>query len=79
MIDSRSVGSTNFHSSHPQGHAPELANLSGRGAATEESAHGTPTQSHISPRILVYEDKEKGNKHKRKKGKNKKQKQKRRC
>ena len=27
-----------------------------RGAARAEDAQGTPTQSHISPRILVYED-----------------------
>jgi len=38
------VGSTDLHSSH------------GRGAARAEDAQGTPTQSHISPRILVYED-----------------------
>jgi len=31
--------------------------LSGRGAARAEDAQGTPTQSHISPSILVYEDK----------------------
>ena len=30
---------------------------SGRGAARAENAQGTPIQSHISPRILVYEDK----------------------
>ena len=30
--------------------------LSGRGAARAEDAQGTPTQSHISPSILVYED-----------------------
>ena len=29
---------------------------SGRGAARAEDAQGTPTQSHISPSILVYED-----------------------
>ena len=29
----------------------------GRGAARAEDAQGTPTQSRISPRILVYEDK----------------------
>jgi len=29
---------------------------SGRGAARAEDAHGTHTQSHISPSILVYED-----------------------
>jgi hypothetical protein len=28
----------------------------GRGAAREEDAQGTPTQSHISPSMLVYED-----------------------
>ena len=27
-----------------------------RGAATAKDAQGTPTQSHISPSILVYED-----------------------
>ena len=30
--------------------------LAGRGAARAEDAQGTPTQSHISPSILVYED-----------------------
>ena len=30
---------------------------SGRGTARAEDAHGTPTQSHTSPRILVYEEK----------------------
>ena len=30
---------------------------SGRGAARAEDAQGTPTQSHISPSILEYEDK----------------------
>jgi len=30
---------------------------SGRGTARAEDAQGTPTQSHISPSILVYEDK----------------------
>jgi len=30
---------------------------SGRGAARAEDAQGTPTQSHISPSILVYEEK----------------------
>jgi hypothetical protein len=29
----------------------------GRGAARAEDAQGTPTQSHISPSILVYEEK----------------------
>ena len=28
----------------------------GRGAARAEDAQGTPTQSHVSPSILVYED-----------------------
>ena len=28
----------------------------GRGAARTEDAQGTPTQSHVSPSILVYED-----------------------
>ena len=36
-------------------HEPE--HLSGRGAARAEDAHGTLTQSHISPSILVNEDK----------------------
>ena len=31
-------------------------NLSARGATRAEDAQGTPTQSHISPSILVYED-----------------------
>ena len=35
---------------------PSGAN-SGRGTARAEDAHGTPTQSHISPSILVYEEK----------------------
>ena len=52
MIDSGLVGSTDFHSSHPQGHEH-----SGRGTTRAEDAQGTPTQSHISPSILVYEDK----------------------
>ena len=30
--------------------------LSGRGTTIAEDAQGTPTQSHISPSILVYED-----------------------
>ena len=29
----------------------------GRGAARAEDAQGTPTQSHVPPSILVYEDK----------------------
>ena len=31
--------------------------FSGRGVERAEYAQGTPTQSHISPSILVYEDK----------------------
>ena len=31
---------------------------SGRGAAKAEDTQGTPTQSHISPSILVYEEKQ---------------------
>ena len=46
-IDSGLVGSTDFHSSHPQG----------KGAARAEHVKGTPTQSHIPPSILVYEEK----------------------
>ena len=30
--------------------------LSGRGTTRAEDAQGTPTQSHISPSILVYEE-----------------------
>ena len=30
--------------------------LSGRGTARAENAQGTPTQSHISPSMLVYEE-----------------------
>jgi len=52
VIDSGLVGSTDFHSSHPQGHEG-----SERGAARAEDAQGSPTQSHISPIILVYEGK----------------------
>jgi len=33
-----------------------VIDLSGRGTTREEDGHGTPTQSHISPRMLVYED-----------------------
>ena len=33
-----------------------LNGFSGRGAARAEDAQETPTQSHISPSILVYED-----------------------
>ena len=31
--------------------------LSGRGTTREEDAPGTPTQSHLSPSILVHEEK----------------------
>ena len=31
-------------------------NLSGRGDTRAEDAQGTPTRSHLSPSILVYED-----------------------
>jgi len=31
--------------------------LNGRGTTRAEDAQGTPTQSHISPSILVYEEK----------------------
>ena len=41
VIDSGLVGSTDFY---------------GRGAARAEDAQGTPTQSHISPSIVVYEE-----------------------
>ena len=41
MIDSELVGSTDF---------------SGRGTARAKDAPGTPTESHISPSILLYED-----------------------
>ena len=37
-------------------HLIDLGLVSGRGAARAEDAQGTPTQSHISPSILVYED-----------------------
>ena len=37
-----------------------MIDLSGRGTARAEDAQGTPTQSHISPSILVYEDENKG-------------------
>ena len=30
--------------------------MEGRGAARVEDAQGTPTQSHVSPSILVYEE-----------------------
>ena len=33
-----------------------IEDLSGRGAARAEDAQGTPTQSQVSPSILVYED-----------------------
>ena len=37
---------------------PRIVCLNGRGAARAEDAQGTPTQSHTSPSILVYEDKD---------------------
>ena len=52
LMDSGLVGSTDFHSSHPQGHEPEH---SGRGTTSAEHAPGTPTQSRMPPSILVYE------------------------
>ena len=45
LIDSGLVGSTDFH---------------GRDAARAEDAQGIPTQRRISPRILVYEEKQTG-------------------
>jgi len=46
------------NSTPPQG--KELAKydraMTGRGTARSEDAQGTPTQSHISPNVLVYED-----------------------
>jgi len=36
---------------------PSEEGTTGRGAARADDAQGTPTQSHISPSILVYEDK----------------------
>jgi len=56
LIDSGLVGSTDFHSSHPQGHEPEHHAFTGRGTTSAKDAQGTPTQSHISPSKLVYED-----------------------
>ena len=35
----------------------KVEEFSGRGAARAEDAQGTPTQSHISPSVLVYEEK----------------------
>ena len=46
MVDSGFVGSTDFHSAHPQG----------RGTTRAEDAPGTPTQSHKSPSTLVSEN-----------------------
>jgi len=61
VIHSGLVGSTHFHASHPQGHEPEHHGWreegSGRGTARAEDAQRTPTQSHVSPSILVYEEK----------------------
>ena len=47
MIDPGLVGSTDF----------SLITSTGMGNARAEDAHGTPTQSHISPSTLVYEEK----------------------
>ena len=47
VTDSELVSSTDFHSSHPHGMV----------AARTQDAQGTPTQSHISPSILVCEEK----------------------
>ena len=47
---------------HPAGGSQGVAGdtgswgISGRGTTSAEDAQGTPTQSHISPSILVYED-----------------------
>jgi len=38
-------------------HPPSLLASTGRGNARANDAQGTPTQSHISPSILVYEKK----------------------
>ena len=37
-------------------HDGSLYDHSGRGTTTADDAQGTPTQSHISPSILIYED-----------------------
>ena len=50
VIDSGLVGSTDFHSSHSQGHALW------EGYHKAEDAQGTPTQSRVSPSILVYRE-----------------------
>ena len=50
LLDSGLVGSTDFHSSHPYGHEQ------GEGTTIADDAQGTPTQSHVSPSILEYED-----------------------
>ena len=39
-----------------EGREGQKGDLSGRGTARAEDAQGTPTQSHISPSILVYEE-----------------------
>ena len=49
-IDSGLVGSTDFHSSHPQG----------RSAARAEDAEGTPAPRHVSSSTVVYEISEEG-------------------
>ena len=44
---------------NPENRAPHLLNLDDRlrgGVARAEDARGTPSQSHISPSILVYEE-----------------------
>ena len=41
---------TDFHE------GPHTRGTSGRGTTRAEGAQGTPTQSHISPSILVFED-----------------------
>ena len=46
LIDAGLVGSTGFHSSHPQG------NESGRGTTTAEDVQRTPTQSEIRGNVL---------------------------
>ena len=53
------------HPPNPYGHSPTIKpqnercswDLSGRGSTRVKDAQGTPTQSHISPHTLVYEDK----------------------
>ena len=48
----------NYHTPEPSIHVPKkMRCLSGRGTTRAENAQRTPTQSHISPSILVYEEK----------------------